>query len=371
MFKWTGTVLSPDRRVRKVSATLSGGGRGRVTSYLRSHPMVVLLIFSPGLIEYLSGSSALTTLVLNPAFFVFQVALNIGLYGPGVLLIREAKLRWKKGWATVLLLGLAYGILEEGIALSTMFDPRASPVVSSGLAGYGHFAGVNWPWAAQIDIVHALFSIAIPILLLDLTLPETRGRSLLHGRQIPLTFAIWAGDVALLNFLVWKWVGFWAGVPLILGSFSVIAVFVLAAWRVPSQLLAPKFVRPRSSALTFAVTGFLFYLGLLLSALIPKSRALPPAVAIAGYLFVGGTALFWVLRSIGSRDNERRLVALIGGLFVFILVDGIVSQISLPIVLGADAGFLLFLRWLWKKYPGGAPTPAPAVEPRLALPPPG
>ena len=352
-----------------VSRTSARGAGGSVTAYLRARPVLVLLIFSPGLIEYLSGSSPLTSLVLSPAFFVFQVVLNVGLYGPGVLLVREATLRWKKGWATVLLLGLAYGVLEEGIALSTMFSPTSAPAISSGLSGYGYYAGVHWVWAAQIDIVHALFSIAIPILLLDLTLPETRGRSLLSGRQIPLTFVIWAGDLALLNFLVWKWTGFWAGAPLIVGSFAVIALFILAARFVPSRLVTPRSTDPRSGPIAFAVAGFLFYLGLLFFPLLSKARALPPLVAIAGYLIVGGIALVWVLRNIGTRSHERRLVALVGGLFVFILLDGIVTQLLLPIVLLVDAAFLLFLRWLWRKYPERAAPHVPEGAAGLATPP--
>jgi hypothetical protein len=47
-------------------------------------------------------------------------------------------------------------------------------------------------------------------------------------------------------------------------------------------------------------------------------------------------------------------VALVGGLFVFVLLVGIISQITLPLVLGADAAFLLFLRRLWLKYPEGS-----------------
>jgi hypothetical protein len=82
-------------------------------------------MLSPGIPEYLTGSSAVNVIVLNPIWFVCGLIANLGLYGPGVLLIREAKVRWYKGWATVLLLGAAYGILEEGIALSTLFNPNA------------------------------------------------------------------------------------------------------------------------------------------------------------------------------------------------------------------------------------------------------
>jgi len=56
-------------------------------------------------------------IVLSPLTFLFGIVAKLGIYGSDVLLIREAKVRWQKGWATVLLfLGADCGILEEGIA---------------------------------------------------------------------------------------------------------------------------------------------------------------------------------------------------------------------------------------------------------------
>lgn len=73
---------------------------------------------------------------------MFQLVADLVLYGPGVILIREALVRWKKGRATVLILGAEYGILEEGIALSTLYNLVASPVGKLGLCG--QYLGVNW-----------------------------------------------------------------------------------------------------------------------------------------------------------------------------------------------------------------------------------
>ena len=81
-------------------------------------------------------------MILSPFLFSFQLVGNLGLYVPGALLIRAAMVRWKKGWCSFLLLSAAYGILEEGIALSTLFDPRAGPV--GVLGSFGHWLGVSW-----------------------------------------------------------------------------------------------------------------------------------------------------------------------------------------------------------------------------------
>ena len=153
-----------------------------IKAFLGRHPALCLLLLSPGIPEYLTSSSPINAIVLNPPQFLLQLALNLGLYGPGVLLVREANVRWGKGPATVLLLGAAYGILEEGVALSTLFNPAAGPVGQ--LGSYGHWIGVNWIWAAGIVPVHMIFSISLPILLLGMALPRTRGQRFLGGRKL-------------------------------------------------------------------------------------------------------------------------------------------------------------------------------------------
>jgi hypothetical protein len=48
---------------------------------------------------------------------------NLLLYGVGTNLIRELRIRWKKGWLTVFILAAAYMVAEEGLMLNTLFDP--------------------------------------------------------------------------------------------------------------------------------------------------------------------------------------------------------------------------------------------------------
>ncbi len=104
------------------------GAIAKLVDFLKSHPLLFLLLLTPGIPEYLSASSQLTVLVINPVLFFLFLAANLGLYGSGVILIREAMIRWKKGWASVFLLGAAYGIVEEGLDLWTFFYPKAAPV---------------------------------------------------------------------------------------------------------------------------------------------------------------------------------------------------------------------------------------------------
>src|SRR2546428_2016008 len=93
----------------------------KLTAYLRARPIMVLALLTPGIPEYLSGSSSTTWLALNPTGFSVFLVLNMGLYTTGVLLIREAMVHWRRGWAPVFLLGFAYAIVEEGLALRTLY----------------------------------------------------------------------------------------------------------------------------------------------------------------------------------------------------------------------------------------------------------
>src|SRR2546430_2662031 len=143
----------------------------KLVRFLKSHPILFLLLLTPGIPEYLSASSQVTLLVFNPILFFLFLGANIGLYGSGVILIREAMIRWKKGWASVFLLGVAYGIVEEGLALWTLFNPIAQPVGVLGV--YGHWLGVNWVWTVGLLIFHSVYMIGLPIFLFGLVFPAT------------------------------------------------------------------------------------------------------------------------------------------------------------------------------------------------------
>src|SRR5215470_13612880 len=202
--------------------------RSGVVAYLRRHPVFCLLLLSPGIPEYLSGSSSFAILTLNPILFFLFVGLNVGLYGPGVILIREAMIRWKKGWATVFLLGFAYAIVEEGLDLSTFFNSKAGPVGILGV--YGHWLGVNWVWTVGLMLFHSAISIALPILFFRLSFPGLNSQSLVAGRKFFACFAILFVDSIVLFSIV----SYWAGPAIILSSFLAVLVFILAARRVPA-----------------------------------------------------------------------------------------------------------------------------------------
>src|SRR5437588_326461 len=177
----------------------------KLVRFLKSHPKLFLLLLTPGIPEYLSASSQITLLVINPPLFFLLLAANIGLYGSGVILIREAMIRWKKGWASVFLLGVAYGIVEEGLALWTLFNPLAQPVGNLGF--YGHWLGVNWVWTVGLLIFHSVYSIGLPIFLFGLVFPELKHKSLVTGAGITISvIGLTFDSIALfvLEYLIYR-----------------------------------------------------------------------------------------------------------------------------------------------------------------------
>lgn len=319
-----------------------------VKGLLARHPIFCLALLSPGIPEYLSSSSALSTILVNPPFFFVQLAANLGLYVPGVLLIREAMIRWKKGWGSVLLLGAAYGILEEGIALETLFYAHAGPV--GVLGSYGHWLGVNWVWVPGVLLVHMVFSITLPILLVGLALPQTRGKSLVGRAGISVAFLVWAVDIPLLMLFVHTIYHYWMGWPIFFGSLLAIGLLVLGAYTVPARLLPTKIGPPQVTPLWAAAMGVAVFPAVwLLEGVFGTWRA-PPWVTILSIVgYEAGLGLL-IVRTVGTVQNEPQLVALAAGAILPIAVIGFVAELPIPVVLLADVAAIWFIHHLWTRY---------------------
>lgn len=154
---------------------------------------LLLALLAPTVAELMTGSTPVATIVFDPPGFLVSFAGLVLLYGGGALLVREAAVRWVKGWPTVLALGAAYGVVEEGLAVHTFFLSSGGAV--GALAVYGRWGGVNTVWAVGLTLFHATYSIALPILLVSLAYPEFRSVRFLEGRWLPAVVAGYVGIV--------------------------------------------------------------------------------------------------------------------------------------------------------------------------------
>ncbi len=261
--------------------------------------------------ELLSGSAP-------PAEFFspFGLLVLTILYGGGAILVRELIHRWRKGWVSLFLLGAAYGIVEEGLMVKSFFDPNWMDI---GILGsYGRWAGVNWVWSLELTVYHAVFSIAIPILLVTLLFPSRRSEPWVSGKAFWLLFSLFVADVAF---------GFLAltpyrppVVPYLLAVAAVIGLILLAR-RLPDPMFAPRDTRvPRPRR--FAVTGFLATLGFFLVNWVLPGTGIPALLTVGLALALVGGTLRVVLRMSGNGAawTERHQLALASGALGFFIL---------------------------------------------------
>lgn len=314
---------------------------------------LLLVALSIAFAEVMTGSTPWQNL-LSPV----ALAGLLGFYGAGSLLIRELSLRWKNGWVSTLSLGLAYGIGEEGLALKTMVDPAAgAPGI---LDVYGHFVGVNWVFAFDVDLFHAIFSIGLPILLVGLAYPSTQGRRLLPNGALPLLLALLA-FVVTWNYLFFDpryfegWV-LLAGLLLATGGLVVVARYGPGRWLFP-----PTVLPDRSPKWFFLVGALVALLWNLLFYVAPRTLPVPVLVILGTGLtvLIAGRS---IVRHGGRRGHERQLLSLATGLLLWF------APLDLAMVLlGADVLVALVMALvallLWRLHRAYRPDPSSHVPP--------
>ncbi|MEO3789543.1 hypothetical protein ABGB14_04990 [Nonomuraea sp. B10E15] len=129
----------------------------------RIAPALGLFLLSPLIGEFLLGNLPVTMLV--------ALITLAPLYGGGALLVRELARRRGAGWPGIVLLAIAYGLVEEGLATRSLFDP-----------GYAGMDLVSYAWIPGLEVsawwvsfvlggVHAVGSICVPIAIMESYVP--------------------------------------------------------------------------------------------------------------------------------------------------------------------------------------------------------
>ena len=305
---------------------------------------MILFFLAPAIAELLSGSAPPVEF-FNPVGFIILTTL----YGSGAVLARELTIKWRRGWASLLTLGAAYGIIEEGLMVKSFFDPNW---VDLGLLGsYGRWADVNWVWSTQLTIYHALISIAIPILLVELILPNRRNEAWIGQNGFIILPIILAVDVALGYFFLTAY-----RPPAIQYALTVaiVAAIIVLAWRLPSQPFAPKAISPRHP-FWFWLTGFLGTIAFFIVFGGLPHTAIPPSLTILIGLGLVALLTWLVMRMSGNGaawTDMHRLAVAAGPLSLFILFSPIqefdTSRQDNPAGMTmVGLATLIFLIWLW------------------------
>jgi hypothetical protein len=314
-------------------------------------PALVLFLLSPAIGELLSGSAPPVEF-----FSPFGLTILVALYGSGAVIARELKVRWKKGIGSVLLLGAAYGILEEGLMVCSFFNP--SWVDLGPLGTYGRWLEVNWVWAVMLTIYHAVYSITIPIVLVELAYPERRKEKWIGSKKLTAVFALLATDVVFGFLLFASSFSYWPPLPQYLFAVLLMVLFGYAAYRLPTGWgTNGKKPLPRVFVLWAigAVATFVFFFGFYLV------HALMPFWQI-GILFGPALVLFFgklLTRYVWKGSSEKHLFALTSGALTFFVVLAPLQELDKTrtdnpagmslVGLAFLIGLVLLGRHIWKR----------------------
>jgi hypothetical protein len=205
-------------------------------------------------------------------------------------------------------------------------------------------------------ILHAVFSITLPLLLFELALPERKGQPLLGIRSGMIVAGILLVDVLFLMRVVTARVEhFFMGIPTLLASITVIAACVLLGYLLPATAFSPRSVYPKTKPwvmIPVGMYGILFFI----MAAIGKALNLPMYLTLLAIFLLVGSFLAMVMQWIGKTHNQRHLIALTIGLILPLVIVGIFQELPFPVVLVLDLPFTWFLIRLWKDAPPSADT---------------
>jgi hypothetical protein len=140
-----------------VSVRRSGHASGR--------PRVRAVLLVPLIAEYLLGD--FTVAGLSALFLLGPM------YGGAAVLIREVVRRAGRGWPSLLLMALACGVLEEAVVTQSLFNPNYAGhhLLAD---GFVPALGIAIPWTLFVLTLHTVWSIAVPIALVEGLVPARR-----------------------------------------------------------------------------------------------------------------------------------------------------------------------------------------------------
>jgi hypothetical protein len=280
-----------------------------MTLRARLLPVLVLFVVAPVVGEVLLGATP-----ISRAGSLLPLS---ALYGGGAVLVRELARRRGGGWAPLLLLAAAYGILEEAIAVQSLFNPT---LFNAALVG-GRALGVNWIWTEWTVGYHVVWSITIPIVLVELLFPGRRQGPWLGRPGLAVVGLLYGLGLAFVAVVFRKVVapGYRAPAPL-LGAAALMSVALVGAalcWpkrRPPASARAPRLWL----ALPVAAAAGAIWFSLLVLPDPLKRGALVLLPMIAAALVAAGVAA-WLPRQLWT---DRQCLALAAAAMVPPMVFG-------------------------------------------------
>jgi hypothetical protein len=303
-------------------------------------PVLVLLILSPLIAEWLLGSSPISRIYLLP--------LMGGAYGTGAIVVREVAVRRGLRWSRIVLLAVAFAILLEGLVFQTCFNPHFVGYLDV----YGRWLGVNWYWSEFIIGWHAIWTVSVPILLTDLLFPTYQQRPWLGNVGLIVT-GIACIVCNILNFIIYYLYvtpGFLASPLLLVCTALVIIGLIVLALALPARSrISASAITVESMTSLWLIGAVVFLVSLYwlgIHELISPTFPVPALVLIAiGAVLAAGMA--WLINRWSQREGWQRVAYLrtlvVGSLLAGALIGAKIVEDGNPVDQLGQAALALIL----------------------------
>jgi hypothetical protein len=231
-----------------------------------SHPqrsvLAALTVFfvAPLVAEFLLGDFPVTWL---PVLIILAP-----MYGGGAILIRELTRRSGRGWPTILLLGVAYAIIEEAFTTQSLFNPHYLGIHLLAHAWIPSLGTGAW-WTLFMLNVHPFWSIGVSIALAEGLFPSRTPAPWLGNVGLSIAAVLFAAGVYYSTHYQFHHDPFRATTAQFIVSALLVVVFAAAAFLIPPP--APgRNPSPVPSPWITGVAAFLLGAAIMLSPILWK-----------------------------------------------------------------------------------------------------
>src|SRR5690242_12570150 len=141
---------------------------------LRTWYVVLTLCFFAAVIPetLTTTSTSVAKIITQPTSLPFIMLF----YGLADLLIREALIRRHLGWVSLVLLGIAFSFINEGVIAGTWYPGKYE--------GATYIGGISFVVAAGLTVFHIFISVITPIAFIEMLFPAHAGLPLVRRRGI-------------------------------------------------------------------------------------------------------------------------------------------------------------------------------------------
>jgi hypothetical protein len=302
---------------------------GRRTLLSRVTPGLALFLTAPIVGELVSGHMAPLEFANPIAWLLMAMP-----YGLGALVCRELVVRWGKGWWSLMVLGLAYGLYEEGVVARSLCDPKWSEMGS--LADYNHVAGLNWTYTEVLLHFHTTVSILASVALVQFIFPARRHESWISTPKLRWCFVgllAWTPALMMVQIVADdpEFQFYFPPIGYFLAIVGGIAACVVLARTLPAPTL-PSPARLVRRPLAFGILGAVNMVVVFMAVFAVPEWDSPPPLAVS-FLFVllfDAATIWLVARWSGNLVawDDRHVFALVAGQLSFFVVFAVLTDLE-------------------------------------------